>query len=118
MDIVLGKRHLLNPSFLARSLKARWLPLVVVEQARQDRSNEFGTWYLWIATRSKAVKPATKIRTSEYSGLRHIVSVSKRPDGLCEYEERLGEAPPNQSRVNHENVMTIFFGRARETGTA
>jgi hypothetical protein len=36
----------------------------------------------------------------EYSGPRHIVSVSKRPDGRCDYEERPGEAPPNQSRVN------------------
>jgi hypothetical protein len=52
----------------------------------------------------------------EYSGPRHIVSVSKRPDGRCEYEERPGKAPPNQSRVNDENVMTIFFVRAQESG--
>ena len=52
----------------------------------------------------------------EYSGPIHIVSVSKRPDGRCNYEERPGEAPPNQSRVNDENVMTIFFVRAQETG--
>ena len=52
----------------------------------------------------------------EYSGPRHIVSVSKRPDGRCEYEERPGEAPPNKERRNDENVMTIFFVRARETG--
>ena len=52
----------------------------------------------------------------EYSGPRHIVSVSKRPDGRCNYEERPGEAPPNQSRVNDENVMTIFFVRAQESG--
>ena len=31
----------------------------------------------------------------EYSGPRHIVSVSKRPDGRCEYEERPGEPPLN-----------------------
>jgi len=52
----------------------------------------------------------------EYSGPRHIVSVSKRPDGRCEYEERLGKAPHNQSRVNDENVMTIYFVRAQERG--
>ena len=52
----------------------------------------------------------------EYSGPRHIVSVSKRPDGRCEYEERPGKAPPNQSRVNDENVMTIFFVRALNCG--
>ena len=52
----------------------------------------------------------------EYSGPRHIVSVSKRPDGRCEYEERPGKAPPNQSRVNDENVMTIYFVRAQERG--
>ena len=51
----------------------------------------------------------------EYSGPRHIVSVSKCPDGRCEYEERPGEAPPNQGRVADENVMTIFFVRAQET---
>ena len=52
----------------------------------------------------------------EYSGPRHIVSVSKRPDGRCNYEERPGPRPPNQSRGNDENVMTIFFVRAQETG--
>ena len=51
----------------------------------------------------------------EYSGPRHIVSVTKRP-GRCEYEERPGEAPPNQERSKSENVMTIFFVRAQETG--
>jgi hypothetical protein len=54
----------------------------------------------------------------EYSGPRHIVSVSQRPDGHCEYEERPGKAPPNQSPVNDENVMTIFLVRAQETITA
>ena len=52
----------------------------------------------------------------EYSGPRHIVSVGKRPDGRCEYEDRPGKAPHNQSRVNDENVMTIFFVRAQESG--
>jgi hypothetical protein len=56
-----------------------------------------------------------KLLPREYDGPRHIVSVSKRPDGRCQYEERPGEAPPSQSRVNDENVMTIFFVRAPET---
>jgi hypothetical protein len=38
-----------------------------------------------------------KLLPREYAGPRHIVSVSKRPDGRCEYEERPGEAPPNKS---------------------
>jgi hypothetical protein len=48
----------------------------------------------------------------EYSGPRHIVSVSKRPDGRCEYEERPGEPPPNPGRGDDKNVMTIYFVRA------
>ena len=36
-----------------------------------------------------------------------IVSVSKRPDGRCEYEERPGKAPPNQGRVNDEGTKTV-----------
>ena len=47
-----------------------------------------------------------------YEGPRHIVNVDRRPDRRCEYEERPGEAPPNQSRAN-ENVMTIFLCRHR-----
>jgi hypothetical protein len=35
-----------------------------------------------------------KLLPREYSGPRHIVSVSKRPDGRCDYEERPGEPPP------------------------
>jgi len=50
-----------------------------------------------------------KLLAREYAGPRHIVSVSKRPDDRCKYEEGPGEARPNQSRVNDENVMTIFF---------
>ena len=53
-----------------------------------------------------------KLLPREYTGSRHIVSVSKRPDGRCEYEDRPGKAPHNQSRVNDENVMTIYFVRA------
>jgi len=44
---------------------------------------------------------------------RHIVSVGKGPDRRCYYEERPGEAPPNQERSKSENVMTIFFVRAQ-----
>ena len=52
----------------------------------------------------------------EYSGPKHIVSVSKRPDGRCNYEERPGEAPQNQERnkSKSDNVMTVFFVRAQE----
>ena len=52
----------------------------------------------------------------EYSGPKHIVSVSKRPDGRCNYEERPGEAPQNQepSKSKSDNVMTVFFVRAQE----
>ena len=53
----------------------------------------------------------------EYSGLRHIVSVSKRPDGRCEYEERPGAPPPDLGPVNDKDVMTIYFVRAQETGS-
>ena len=52
----------------------------------------------------------------EYSGPRHIVSVSKRPDGRCEYEERPGASPPNQGPARDKNVMTICFVRAQDTG--
>jgi hypothetical protein len=51
----------------------------------------------------------------EYSGPRHIVKVGQRPDGRDECEERPGPPPPNQSRGNDENLMTIFFARAQET---
>ena len=54
-----------------------------------------------------------KLLPREYSGPRHIVSVSQRPGGRCEYEERPGPPPPNQVRVNDENVMTIYFVRAQ-----
>jgi hypothetical protein len=59
-----------------------------------------------------------KLLPREYSGPRHIVKVGQRPDGRCNYEERPGEAPPNQerSKSKRENVMTIFFVRAQETG--
>jgi hypothetical protein len=52
----------------------------------------------------------------EYSGPRHIVSVSKRPDGRCEYEERPGEAPFNHVEDPDPNVMKIYFVRAPESG--
>ena len=56
-----------------------------------------------------------KLLPREYSGSRQSVSVSQRPDGRDEYQERPGPAPPNQRRVNNENVMTIYFVRAQNT---
>jgi len=58
-----------------------------------------------------------KLLPREYTGSRHIVSVSKRPDGRYEYEERPGPPPPDQSRGNDQNVMTIYFVRAQEIGS-
>ena len=53
----------------------------------------------------------------ENDGPRHIVSISKRPDGRCNYEERPGPPPPNRGRVaDDQNVMTIYFVRAQESG--
>jgi hypothetical protein len=49
------------------------------------------------------------------SGTRHIVKVGQRPDGRDAYKERPAPPPPNQGRVNDENVMTIFLVRAQET---
>ena len=57
-----------------------------------------------------------KLLPRAYSGPRHRVKVGQHPDGRDEYEERPGPTPPNQSRVNDENVMTIFFVRAQESG--
>ena len=48
-----------------------------------------------------------KLPPREYEDPRHIVSVSQRPNGRCEYEERPGPPPPNQSRGHDENVMTL-----------
>lgn len=39
----------------------------------------------------------------EYSSPRHIVSVSKRPDGPCGYEERPGPPPPNHAEKQDHN---------------
>jgi hypothetical protein len=52
----------------------------------------------------------------EYSGPRHIVSVSKRPDGRYEYEERPGPPAAQSRRGPGPNVMTIYSVRAPETG--
>jgi hypothetical protein len=41
--------------------------------------------------------PFRKLLPREYSGPRHIVSVGKRPDGRCEYEESPGKPPPNHA---------------------
>ena len=98
---------------------------------RQDQDPNCGgdVRLIWMAianrrdgARGRGKRPSTESRIAylkllprEYAGPRHIVSVSKRPDGRCEYEERPGEAPPNQGQVNDENVMTIYFVRAQNT---
>ena len=56
-----------------------------------------------------------KLLPCEYSGPRHIVSVSKRPDGRCEYEERPGEPPPNHAEDQDPNVMRLYLVSAPET---
>jgi hypothetical protein len=58
-----------------------------------------------------------KLLPREYSGPRHIVAVGQRPDGRGEYEERPGAPPPNQGRVNDENVMRVYLVRAPETSS-
>ena len=61
----------------------------------------------------KDESPYLKLLPREYSGPRHIVSVSQHPDERCEYEERPGAPPPpDQGRLNDANVMTIYFVRA------
>ena len=57
-----------------------------------------------------------KLLPREYDGPRHTVKVGQRLDGREEYEERPGEAPPNQKQSKRENVMTICFVRAPESG--
>ena len=52
----------------------------------------------------------------EYSGPRHIVSVSKRPDGRDGSEGRPGEPPPNHVEGQDPNVIKIYFVRAPESG--
>jgi hypothetical protein len=44
----------------------------------------------------------------EYSGPRHIVKVGQRPDGRCEYEERLGPPPPDHVE---ESEFFVFDAR-------
>ena len=57
-----------------------------------------------------------KLLPREYSGLRHIVSVSKRLDGRCEYEERPGPPPPNHAEKQDPNVRRVYLVRAQESG--
>jgi hypothetical protein len=53
----------------------------------------------------------------EYSGPCHIVSVGKRPDARCDYEERPGPPPPNQPNQNEGlNVRRIYLMRAQVSG--
>jgi hypothetical protein len=58
-----------------------------------------------------------KLLPREYDGPRHIANVGQRADGRGEYEERPGAPPTNQDRRKDENVMTIFFVRAQQTGS-
>ena len=55
-----------------------------------------------------------KLLPGEYSGPRHIVKVSQRPDGRCEYKERPGEPPPNHAEDQDPNVMRTYLVRAEE----
>jgi hypothetical protein len=57
-----------------------------------------------------------KLLPREYSGPPHVVSVSQRPDGRCEYEERPGP-PPNHAEDQDPNVMRVYFVRAQEAGS-
>jgi hypothetical protein len=61
--------------------------------------------------------PFGKLLPRECSGPRHRVKVGQRPDGRDEYEERPGPPPPDRSRGNDQNIMTIYFVRAQEIGS-
>jgi hypothetical protein len=51
----------------------------------------------------------------EYSGPRHIVSGSKRPDGRCDCEERPVAPPPNHGESQDENVIRLYLVGPPET---
>jgi hypothetical protein len=57
-----------------------------------------------------------KLLPREYKGLRHMVSVSQRPDGRCHYEERLGPPPPNHAEKQDPNAMRVYLMRAPQSG--
>jgi hypothetical protein len=58
-----------------------------------------------------------KLLPREYSGPRHIVSVSNRPDGRGEYEERPGEPPPDHAEDQDPNVMRLYLVRHQRPPT-
>ena len=51
----------------------------------------------------------------EYTGPRHIVTVSRRPDGREECEERPVQQPPNDDTAGDMNVLRIYIVHAAET---
>ena len=57
-----------------------------------------------------------KLLPRDYEGPRHIVSLSQRPDGRCDYEKRPGPQPPNYAENQDPNVMRVYFVRAKKAG--
>jgi hypothetical protein len=57
-----------------------------------------------------------KLLPREYSGPRHKVTVSQRPDDRDRSEGRPGEPPPNHVEGQDPNVIKIYFVRAPESG--
>jgi hypothetical protein len=55
-----------------------------------------------------------KLLSRDYQGPRHIVSVSQRPGGRYDYEERPGAPPPYQAESQDPNVMRVYLVRAQE----
>jgi hypothetical protein len=55
-----------------------------------------------------------KLLPREYSGPRHRVEVGQRPDGRCEYEERLGPPPPDHVEDQDSIVMRLYLVRAHD----
>ena len=53
----------------------------------------------------------------EYSGLRHIVTVGRRPNGREECEERPGEPPPKHEPTRDQNVRIVYIVCAAETNS-
>jgi hypothetical protein len=58
--------------------------------------------------------PVPQLLPREYSGPRHIVKVGQRPDGRCEYEERLGPPPPDHVEDQDPNVIRLYLVRAHD----
>ena len=69
-------------------------PMVIAEERKQPSAEgEFA--YLKVVRLGSTLVP-------------HIVAVGQRSDGRGEFEERRGAPPPNQGRVNDENVMRVY----------